>query len=168
MANILMATNCQQSTNTIKVSRHWLSFVNISTTQASEDKQSKGVNMATLTESSVNSQFIGCSICADKLWKCAKKNRETAKGSEFIVYSCRFLYDNTLCKIFGVTDKLKDLWERRGTEFNIYLYVSDGALVSANIFKYTESGGARPSISTPKCTQQELRVAKRILEYITK
>ena len=121
-----------------------------------------------LTEGGIISLFIAHTVNDEQLRNCANKNRCTSKGVEYIVYSSKFLYDAQLREIFGVTDKLKDLWERRGTEFNIYLYVSDGALVAANIFKYTESGGARPSISTPKCTQQELRIAKRILEYITK
>lgn len=123
--------------------------------------------MKQITEQDILNAFIGHSICMNTLTKCAQKNRETAKGTEFIVYSCRFLYDKTLREVFGVTDKLKDLWERQGTEFNIYLYISDGVLTAANILKYTESGGARPSMTTPKCTQQELRIARRILEFIT-
>ena len=48
----------------------------------------------------------------------------------------------------------------------MYIYISDHRLVSSRILKYTESGGARPSMTTPKCTQQELRIARRILEYL--
>ena len=121
-----------------------------------------------MTDFDVISNYVGKSIDPQHFDKCANRNRPKGYTVEYIVYSSKFLYDAQLREIFGVTDKLKELWERRGTEFNIYLYVSDGALVAANIFKYTESGGARPSISTPKCTQQELRIAKRILEYITK
>lgn len=123
--------------------------------------------METLSEKYIIPQFIGHSVCMDRLGRCARKNRDTAEGGEYIVYSCGFLYDQELRELFGVTDKLKDLWERRGTEFNVYLYVSEGILTAANILKYTESGGARPSMTTPKCTQQELRIARRILDYIT-
>lgn len=111
--------------------------------------------------------FIGKSVCMDRLTRCAVKNGVKAEGTEYIVYSCGFLYDQELRELFGVTDKLKDLWERRGIEFNVYLYIADGQLVSCKIFKYSESGGPRPSMSTPKCTKQELRIAQRILNYIT-
>lgn len=123
--------------------------------------------MASLSENNITSQFIGRSICIDRLIRCARKNRATQEGTEYIVYSCGFLYDQELRVLFGVTDKLKDLWERRGTEFNIYLYITDNVMNAAKILKYTESGGARPTITTPKCTQQELRIAQRILDYIT-
>ena len=123
--------------------------------------------MATLSENNITAQFSGHSVCMDRLARCARKNRETAEGTEYIVYSCGFLYDQELRELFGVTDKLKDLWERRGTEFNIYLYIADNILTAAKIFKYTESADARPTMTTPKCTQQELRIARRILEFIT-
>ena len=123
--------------------------------------------MLYLSEKDIISQFIGSTIRIENFARCARKNRNTAEGGEYIVYSSGFLYDQELRELFGVTDKLKDLWERRGTEFNVYLYVSDGILTAANILKYTESGGARPSMTTPKCTQQELRIARRILEYVT-
>lgn len=122
--------------------------------------------MPTLTSQTVCTSFVGRTIHTDHLIKCARRNRTTEYGDEYIVYSCLFLYDQQLRDQFGVTAKLKDLWERRGTEFNVYVYISDYRLVSCKIFKYTESGGARPSMSTPQCTQQELRVARRILEYL--
>lgn len=123
--------------------------------------------MAALQEKDLCSQFIGQSICTQSLSKCAKRNRSTSNGDEYIVYSSGFLYNQELRELFGITDKLKDLWERRGTEFNVYLYIQDSILAGSHILKYTESGGARPSMTTPKCTQQELRIAQRILNYIT-
>lgn len=120
-----------------------------------------------MTDFDVIVNYVGKSINVVNFERCATKNRVNGNNSEYIIYSSRFLYDKALREVFGVTDKLKDLWERRGTEFNIYLYISDGVLTDANILKYTESGGARPSMTTPKCTQQELRIARRILEYIT-
>ena len=123
--------------------------------------------MTTLSEKDIASQFIGHTINAEALKKCARKNGSGGVPAEYIVYSCGFLYDHELRELFGITGKLKDLWERRGTEFNVYLYITDNVLTAANILKYTESGGARPSMTTPKCTQQELRIARRILEFIT-
>lgn len=123
--------------------------------------------MAVLTEENIISGYAGLTINDNALTRCARKNGSGKEPAEYIIYSCGFLYDQELREMFGVTDKLKDLWERRGTEFNVYLYISDGVLTKANILKYTESGGARPSMTTPKCTQQELRIARRILSYVT-
>ena len=122
--------------------------------------------MAVLSENEIVSRFIGCDLNADHLARCAHRNGSGKEPAEYIVYSCGFLYDRELRNQFGVTDELKDLWERRGTEFNVYVYISDNRLVSCQILKYTESGGARPTMSTPKSTQQELRIARRILEYL--
>lgn len=123
--------------------------------------------MPMLTEPNIFAPFIGLPVNMDHLARCAHKNGSGKEPAEYIVYSCGFLYNQELRELFGVTGKLKDLWERRGTEFNIYLYITDNVLTAANILKYTESGGARPSMTTPKSTQQELRIARRILEFIT-
>lgn len=123
--------------------------------------------MSNLSEIDIQKAFICQSICMASLSKCAKRNRATANGDEYIVYSCGFLYDQELRELFGVTDKLKDLWERRGTEFNVHLIVSDGTITACEINKYREGDGARPGYSSLKCTPQELRIAQRILNYIT-
>lgn len=122
--------------------------------------------MATLSETDVTSQAIGRTICSEHLARCARKNRTTKDGIEYIVYSCGFLYDQELRELFGVTDKLKDLWERRGTEFDLYFYIEGDRIVSCQINKFREGDGARPSYSSLKCTQQELRIAQRILDYL--
>ena len=123
--------------------------------------------MSNITEKEILTLFVGNPVCTDRLTRCAHKNGSGKDPAEYIVYSCGFLYDQELRELFGITDKLKDLWERRGTEFNVYLYITDNILTAAKILKYTESGGARPTMTTPKCTQQELRIAQRILNYIT-
>ena len=122
--------------------------------------------MATLSKEEICTSFAGCRLNMDHFHRCAHRNRTNLEYEEYIVYSCGFLYEQELRAIFGVTDKLKDLWERRGVEFNLCLYINDQHIVSCDIFKYTESSGARPSMTTPKCTQQELRIVRRILAYL--
>lgn len=112
--------------------------------------------------------YIGHPICMENLAKCGQKNRPTKEGDEYIVYSCGFLYDQNLREIFGVTPELKELWERRGTEFNLYVYIDGDKIASCKILKYREGSGARPSYNPIKCTKQELTIAQRILEYISK
>lgn len=123
--------------------------------------------MATLSEKDITSQYIGRRICADRLSRCAQKNGSGREPAVYIVYSCGFLYDQELLELFGVTAKLKDQWERRGTDFNLCLRISDNQIVACTIDKHHEGDGARPSCQDLKCTQQELRIARRILDYLT-
>ena len=123
--------------------------------------------MTTLSEKAITSQFTGLPVCAENLTRCAHKNGSNNNPAVYIVYSCGFLYDQELRELFGVTDKLKDLWERRGTDFNVCLQITDGKIVTCGIDKHHEGDGARPSCRYLKCTQQELRIARKILEFIT-
>lgn len=123
--------------------------------------------MATLSQKDMLSQYTGLPVNMENLARCANRNGTGTEPAVYIVYSSRFLYDKQLLNLFGVTDKLKDQWERRGTEFNLCLQIADGRIVTCGIDKYSESGGARASCQYLKCTQQELRIARRILDYVT-
>lgn len=123
--------------------------------------------MAALSEIDITSSFVGHPVCMESLSRCAQKNGSGREPAMYIVYSCGFLYDQELLELFGVTAKLKDQWERRGTDFNLCLQISDNKIVACAIDKHHEGDGARPSCQDLKCTQQELRIARRILDYIT-
>lgn len=124
--------------------------------------------MANLTEQDILAPVIGQSVCLDGLGFYAKRNAETEKGTEHIIFICDLMYDQKLRELFGITDKLKDLWERRGTVFNIYLYLNGRIVRKCSMEKFSEGDGARPSGGRSlTCTQQELRIARRILSYIT-
>lgn len=123
--------------------------------------------MTELTEAGITSQYIGKPVSQEHLAKCACKNNAYKNGQGYIIYSCGFLYDQELRQLFGITDRLKDLWERRGTDFNVCVVVEDQKILSCAIDKHHETEGARPSVYDLKCTQQDLRVARRILDYIT-
>lgn len=124
--------------------------------------------MTELTVSGITSQYIGKPVSKENLAKCSRRNGPSGDGQEYIVYSCGFIYDEYLRKLFGITDRLKDIWNRSGTDFNIYLVVGEKNIVSCDIKKIQESQDARPCVYYLKCTQQELRVARRILDYVTK
>lgn len=123
--------------------------------------------MALLTSQSIISAFIGKSVNNDNLAKCGWKQGIGEDVPHYNVYSSTFLYKPELIEAFGVTQKLKELWERRGTEFVVSVHVTDGKITSASISKENEGDGARPSGRSLVCTQQDLRIARRILEYIT-
>lgn len=123
--------------------------------------------MAKLSENDITDLFIGKSISAEKLTKCAHRNGTSEDPAVYIAYSCGFLYNQELRELFGVTDKLKEQWERRGIDFNVCVHIIEDKIVFCGIDKYHESEGARPGYRSLKCTQQELRIAQRILSYIT-
>ena len=123
--------------------------------------------MATLSEIDITSKFVGHTVCMESLARCAHKNGSGQDPAVYIVYSCGFLYDQELLEQFGVTDKLKDQWERRGTDFNLIIHIKENRIIFCGIDKYHESDGARPSCRSLNCTPQELRIARRILEFIT-
>ena len=124
--------------------------------------------MSSLSFEKIKSKFIGRYVYWDNLAKCAQRNGTATDPAVYIVYSCGFLYKPELMAAFGVTPRLKELWERRGTEFNVCVYIRDGKIDSCAVDKYREDDGARPSGGGPlKCTDQDLRIAHRILRYIT-
>lgn len=123
--------------------------------------------MANLPEQDIIAPVIGKSVCLEGLGFYAKRNAETEKGTEHIIYICDLMYDRKLRELFSITDKLKDLWERRGTVFNIYLFLDGGIVRDGFIRKFSDGEGARPSGGRSLTyTQQELRIARRILQYI--
>ena len=123
--------------------------------------------MASLSESNITSQFTSQSVNLETLSRCAHKNGQGNDPAVYIIYSCGFLYDHELKELFGITERLKDTWERRGTDFNVYLHIKDGKIINCGIDKHHEGDDARPSYSDLKCTQQELGIARRFLSFVT-
>lgn len=122
--------------------------------------------MPTLTESEITSRFIGKPVSMERLSKCTQRNGMSQNPAIYIAYSCGFLYKQELRELFGVTDELKEMWERKGIDFNVCIHLIEDKIVFCGIDKYHESDGARPSCRTLKCTQQDLRIALSILQYI--
>ena len=71
--------------------------------------------------------------------------------------------------MFGITDLLRDYWSYSGIDLDLVLSVEQEIIVSGFLDKmrYSAAGHGRPSVRVMKPTQQELRVARRILQYIT-
>lgn len=124
--------------------------------------------MPKLTALEIFAPFIGKSVNRESFARCAHKNRETKEGTEYIVYICGLIYNKELCEMFGITGSLRETWERSGTDFNLYITIEGDTITKIRIDKYREVGAnARPVIRPLKETQQELRIARRVLGYIT-
>ena len=78
-------------------------------------------------------------------------------------------WDDPLTQLFRITPALTSGWQNRGVAFGVQLYINAGCIAGGSIIKYKETCsdcGLRPSGYEMAPTQQELRIAKRILEYL--
>ena len=121
--------------------------------------------MAKLTEKGIVDQFLGKSVNHEAFANVAHKN-----GGKYLICNADYIDNSQYCELFGITDWLKDKWGYSGVDFTIFLTVVDGIIAEGHLYKCKERGGGhgRPIISVLTETQQELRVARRILQYITK
>ena len=120
--------------------------------------------MNRLTEQGVIEAFIGKSVNPETFTKVAHNNRD-----QYLICNADYIDKPMYCELFGVTDRLKELWGYSGVDFSMYLTVEDGIITKAHMDKYRERAGGhgRPAITVLTTSQQELRVARRILQYIT-
>ena len=118
-----------------------------------------------LTEKEIFSAFIGASIDPHNLNKVAYKNWD-----KYMICNADYINDPQLCETFGITDRLKEMWGYSGVDFTIYLTVEDSTITEGHIYKAKEGcgGHGRPTSKALSVSQQELRVTRRILQYITK
>ena len=121
--------------------------------------------MAKLTEQEVFAPFIG---------KALNDRYVELTWHDFcgtlILYNYEWMDDPNLRKQFGLTDKLHIDWLYRGIELALALSVDDGEVVGCYVEKNRQAscGHFKPNIYALTPTQQELRIAGRILEYVTK
>ena len=120
--------------------------------------------MTKLTERDVLAPFIGKAVNSETYANVAYKN-----GNQYMSCNADYIDDPQYCGLFGITYRLKWMWEYSGIEYSIFLTVEDGIITKAHIDKIRElSGGhGRPITKVLSISQQELRVARRILQYIT-
>lgn len=93
---------------------------------------------------------------------------ELARYSGTTIYNSMYMDDPKYRDLFGITKKLYDRWQHLDLEFHIRLSIEEDTITDIQLLKTREtSASARPTASTLVPTQQELRVVRRILEYIT-
>ena len=78
-------------------------------------------------------------------------------------------WDDSHRRLFRITPALTSGWQNGDIAFGVQLYIKDGCIAGGRIIKYKETCtecGLRPSGYEMAPTQQELRIAKRVLEYL--
>lgn len=117
--------------------------------------------MKKLNESEIAQSYEGKPINTERLVKLFHD-----KGN-YIAYCEQF--DNEKCDLFNITPALTDYWGYYGIEFRIYLNIENNEVHNCAISKFKYTGGyhGRPSGHALSPTQQEIRVFRRIMDYIT-
>ena len=120
--------------------------------------------MANLTEQDVISPFIGKKIIDTLPDDFAQDDGET-----IVICNIDYKDEEEYQKMFGITDALLDKWDCRGIVFNLYIERDDDSIADVEIHKYTDEDNwhGRPITNDLTPTQQDLRIARRILSYIT-
>lgn len=121
--------------------------------------------MKKLDEHEIAQGYIGKHCDTEKILQAFEQNGE---GDEYIAYCC--CYSDEECQLFGITPILREKWEFYGIDFSIYLDLKDEKVSECYIVKYKEtySGHGRPEGDELIPTQQEIRIFRRIMDFIIK
>lgn len=114
--------------------------------------------MERLSEYDVARSYIGKSVDSEKFKEVFEEDY-----NRYIAYG-EYLYDD-----FGITDALYDRWRDKGIDFRVYVALEDGKIAKCYIFKYEDSSGGyscRPQGCEASPTQQEIRIFRRIMDYV--
>ena len=118
--------------------------------------------MKKLDELEIAQDFIGKPCDREKLSKVSYKN-----GDNRYIADCHN-YSKELLDLFGITSTLLEKWGFYGTEVSVFINIKGNEIESCGMDKCKYSSGhGRPTAKVLKPTQQELRIFKRIIEYIT-
>ena len=129
--------------------------------------------MARIDEHEIFARYIGERVCDSKLQALARSNGTGygayADSKEYIIAHVDYYDKEEYRKLFKLTPTLTERWDYRGIDFSIYLYIRDGIITGGHLFKYIETSQSshfRPTGYETDATQQELRIADRILQYM--
>ena len=127
--------------------------------------------MSKLLEQDIFAAVINQEVNMDNLDKIGFPNgtgyHEYSDCAEYIISSYDYYETEEFIDRFNLTEKIIEYWDYNGIDYRIYLYIKNNCIAGGNIFKYKETcSGPRPSGDQLTPSQQELRIANRILKYI--
>lgn len=136
--------------------------------------------MAKLDERELTRSYLGRTCCAENLSKAFSANgthnvdiyedgkfRRIPECAMYIA-DC-YNYTEELQNTFGITPVLLERWGYYGIEFSVYIYIKDGTICNCKVSKYKNTycgGHGKPSGYELLPTQQELRIFKRVMDYV--
>ena len=127
--------------------------------------------MKDLLEHEIFAEVIGEEVNRDHLLQIAVpgigSNASYSDCREYIVRHAAYANNEQFCRSFKLTPALKQHWEKDKIDFKVYIYVKDSQIVGGHISKYKKFKSGRHSIGyETDPTQQEIRIAERILNFI--
>ena len=126
--------------------------------------------MKKLNDREIAQTYVGKTFNQEKLLAVSYQNGTSYPDNHPRFISDCYHYKQEFLNLFGITPLLLESWGYRGVEFSVYVYIADGMIAGCKIFKYknTHCGGhGRPSGYELTPSQQEIRIFKRIMDYIT-
>ena len=124
--------------------------------------------MGKLYEQDIVNSFIGKKVNEERLNYIFRKN---GSKDEYIAYPSDWEYEKEKCELFKITGRLMDHWLYYGIYFMISIEIKDGIIVPQRYDTMLCKGrttGIYGSAKGYHCvTQQEIRILRRVLEYIT-
>ena len=135
--------------------------------------------MKKLNECEIAQVYEGKVINAERLVQCFTY-MDTGK-SDFIQLEekrgykeyhafCNDYYDEPELDIFKLTDTLYEYWQDGGIDFRVILHVKDDNVIACKIYKHKDDLGGffgRPISEDLVPSQQEIRIFRRIMDYVT-
>ena len=134
--------------------------------------------MKKLNEREIAQGYIGKTVNTERLVQCFTHIddgrstlcfEEAQKGKEYHAF-CNNYYDEKEWDIFKLTDTLYEYWEDGGIDFRVILYIENTNIVVCKIYKHKDDLGGfcgRPINEDLVPSQQEIRIFRRIMDYIT-
>ena len=119
--------------------------------------------MTKLTERDIIAPFIGKTVNQEHFNNIGYSNG----GNRFLICNADYINKPQYLEMFGITDRLKWMWGYSGVDFSLCLTFENWILTECHLYKCREGGGHGSSSTVLTEAQQELRVARRILQYIT-
>lgn len=118
--------------------------------------------MKKLDELVLAQSYIGKSYDIKKLLTVSYQN-----GDNRYIADCHN-YKKELLDLFGITSTLLEKWGFYGIEVSIFINIKGNEIENCGIDKCKSCGGhGRPTVKVLQPTQQELRIFRRIMEYVT-
>ena len=90
---------------------------------------------------------------------------------EYIIRHMSYCEDPDFSLMFKITESIKKRWDGKNIDFRVYLYLKDWKIIGGHIFKYRSTNRNNhlwPLGYETDPSQQEIRIASRILNYLIK
>ena len=135
--------------------------------------------MKKLDDYEIAQSYIGKTVNIEKLNQCFQYidtgksdfiQIEEKRGYKEYHAFCNDYYEEEEWEIFKLTDALYEHWEESGIDFKVIIHVKNEKVITCKIYKHKDDlGGCWGRCISEDLipSQQEIRIFRRIMDYIT-